>query len=481
MTTTQAGADEVRILAEIAHELRRAGLEVPEIAAGGSIVHEGGRRRRRHHRAARRHLRLLRPDGARARSLRLGRPRALDLVLGRQHQPPGGATIDGGSKTFSGDRGLVGSPVAGLDGLAVAAGRDMYVERFTEEHGMLAVGDGERVALGEKLRFYPTHACTAVNLADELIGCRGDRVEVVWPVARPRPAHLTREPRAPDPDPHGGPMPKTVIRTDAAAPPLGAYSQGIRAGDFIFVTGCGRSTRDGTVKGETVAEQTEVAIDNIEAILRPAGRRSPTSSRRPATCSTRRRSPSFNEVYARRFPEPRPGAHDRRQRHAPGSRDARRDRRHRLRRRRTAMRAARLHGNRDPRSTRSAAPATSAPTRPGCGRTGAASAAATCTIRRRPPHIVAAICRRPRPRVLGRRLELGGAVDRLVAVGDRCAVLPHVFCGRAISACAAARGLVATCGSSAGAGRGAASPRRRSCPPTSASGCPTRSPTSRGR
>jgi hypothetical protein len=38
---------------------------------------------------------------------------------------PGGATIDDGSKTFSGDRGLVGIPVADLDALAVAAGRDM--------------------------------------------------------------------------------------------------------------------------------------------------------------------------------------------------------------------------------------------------------------------------------------------------------------------------------------------------------------------
>jgi D-serine deaminase-like pyridoxal phosphate-dependent protein len=40
----------------------------------------------------------------------------------------------------------------------------------------------EPVKLGEKIRFYPYHACTCANLNDEIIGYRGDRVEVVWPV-----------------------------------------------------------------------------------------------------------------------------------------------------------------------------------------------------------------------------------------------------------------------------------------------------------
>ena len=36
--------------------------------------------------------------------------------------------------------------------------------------------------LGEKIRFLPTHACTAINLADELYGIRGETVETVWPI-----------------------------------------------------------------------------------------------------------------------------------------------------------------------------------------------------------------------------------------------------------------------------------------------------------
>jgi reactive intermediate/imine deaminase len=101
-------------------------------------------------------------------------------------------------------------------------------------------------------------------------------------------------------------MSKTVIRTDDAAPPLGAYSQGIRAGDFIFVTGCGPIGTDGNVKGDTVAEQTEVAIDNVEAILRAGGGTMEDVVK--ATCHLLDSTtfPEFNAVYARRFPEPRP-------------------------------------------------------------------------------------------------------------------------------------------------------------------------------
>jgi 2-iminobutanoate/2-iminopropanoate deaminase len=66
-------------------------------------------------------------------------------------------------------------------------------------------------------------------------------------------------------------MAKYVIQTDKGAPPLGAYSQGWRAGDFIFVTGSGPIGLDGKVKGTTIEEQAEQVIDNVEAILRADG------------------------------------------------------------------------------------------------------------------------------------------------------------------------------------------------------------------
>jgi D-serine deaminase-like pyridoxal phosphate-dependent protein len=97
------------------------------------------------------------------------------------HRTPERLTIDGGSKTFSGDGGVIGGAGGGSRDIARAADRRVFVERLTEEHGMARAE--EPVELGEKLRFYPFHACTCANLTNQIIGFRGDRVETVWTVA----------------------------------------------------------------------------------------------------------------------------------------------------------------------------------------------------------------------------------------------------------------------------------------------------------
>ncbi len=102
-------------------------------------------------------------------------------------------------------------------------------------------------------------------------------------------------------------MPKQVIQTDKAGPPLGAYSQGIRAGDFVFVTGCGPiDPVTAQVKGETVEEQTEVVISNIEAILEAGGATLDDVVQATVHLLDETEFPRFNAVYARRFAEPRP-------------------------------------------------------------------------------------------------------------------------------------------------------------------------------
>jgi D-serine deaminase-like pyridoxal phosphate-dependent protein len=171
-----AGRDEAHALVEVADELRRAGHEIRVVAAGGSISGRG----------------LVSVPGV--TELRAGTYVFCDLMqLGHgvaapedlalsvlctvvSTRQPGGATVDGGLKTFSGDR----SPV-GERSFARAVDREIVLDRLSEEHGMAVVGDDE-VRLGEKIRFFPAHACTAVNLADQLVGVRGDLVEVVWPV-----------------------------------------------------------------------------------------------------------------------------------------------------------------------------------------------------------------------------------------------------------------------------------------------------------
>lgn len=93
---------------------------------------------------------------------------------------PERATIDGGSKTFAGD--IAPGMVAGLAGYGRMIGADAHIEGLTEEHGLVRLGPGVAPAIGERLRFVPNHVCTAVNLADEVIGLRNGRVATIWPV-----------------------------------------------------------------------------------------------------------------------------------------------------------------------------------------------------------------------------------------------------------------------------------------------------------
>src|SRR6478752_4537316 len=89
----------------------------------------------------------------------------------------GRVTVDGGSKTFSGD------VVLDDGGRMVARSVDgsIVLDGLTEEHG---VGRTSRpVAVGERIAFHPAHVCTTVNLSGQLFAVRDGRVEAVWPVA----------------------------------------------------------------------------------------------------------------------------------------------------------------------------------------------------------------------------------------------------------------------------------------------------------
>jgi len=100
------------------------------------------------------------------------------------HQARDRATVDGGSKTFSGDRGgVVAGSEQGGAALSRAVDRDVRLERITEEHGMVRVGADAEVAVGEKIAFYPFHVCTCVNLSDDLVGMRDGAVEKVWRIS----------------------------------------------------------------------------------------------------------------------------------------------------------------------------------------------------------------------------------------------------------------------------------------------------------
>lgn len=89
--------------------------------------------------------------------------------------------IDAGSKTFALDRGAHGLETVKGFGEDVTCG--LVIDHLSEEHGIIVRGDGQSdPSIGQRLRLLPNHACTAANLANCLLGVRGNRVEEVLPV-----------------------------------------------------------------------------------------------------------------------------------------------------------------------------------------------------------------------------------------------------------------------------------------------------------
>jgi len=65
-------------------------------------------------------------------------------------------------------------------------------------------------------------------------------------------------------------MPRQIITT-TEAPSSPSYSQGVKAGPHVYVSGTtGIDPATGTVAGDTIQEQTRQALANCEAILRAA-------------------------------------------------------------------------------------------------------------------------------------------------------------------------------------------------------------------
>lgn len=102
-------------------------------------------------------------------------------------------------------------------------------------------------------------------------------------------------------------MGKYVIQAKDAAPPRGAYSQGWRAGDFIFVTGTGPiDPQTNQLAGDTIEAQTEQVISNIESVLKADGASLADVVKVTVHLSDTSLFARYNAVYARRFPKPFP-------------------------------------------------------------------------------------------------------------------------------------------------------------------------------
>jgi 2-iminobutanoate/2-iminopropanoate deaminase len=102
-------------------------------------------------------------------------------------------------------------------------------------------------------------------------------------------------------------MPKQQISTKKGASPMGAYSQGLKAGDFVFVSGQGPLDPDtGKVVGETIEEQTTRTLENVKAILEATGASMAEVVKVSAHLSDLSLFDRYNKVYSTYFPDPKP-------------------------------------------------------------------------------------------------------------------------------------------------------------------------------
>ena len=102
-------------------------------------------------------------------------------------------------------------------------------------------------------------------------------------------------------------MAKYVIRAQQGAAPQGAYSQGWRAGDFVFVTGTGPvDPNTGKLAGESIEEQTEQVISNMESVLAADHASLADVIKVTVHLSDTALFARYNAVYARRFSKPYP-------------------------------------------------------------------------------------------------------------------------------------------------------------------------------
>ncbi len=64
---------------------------------------------------------------------------------------------------------------------------------------------------------------------------------------------------------------KEIIKTDKAPQPVGPYSQAVKVGNFLFLSGQIPYTPEGKLAGDTIQEQTRQVLENLKAVLEAAG------------------------------------------------------------------------------------------------------------------------------------------------------------------------------------------------------------------
>lgn len=102
-------------------------------------------------------------------------------------------------------------------------------------------------------------------------------------------------------------MPREIIKTKRAPAAVGAYSQAVRAGDFVFVSGqIPLNPETGEVVFADIQQQTERVLVNIRNILAEAGMGLEDVVKTTVYLELMDDLSRVNEVYARFFGEDPP-------------------------------------------------------------------------------------------------------------------------------------------------------------------------------
>lgn len=102
-------------------------------------------------------------------------------------------------------------------------------------------------------------------------------------------------------------MAKEILRTDSAPQAIGPYSQGVRAGGFVFFSGqIPLDPLTGQITGSDSAEQTERVMENISEVLSAANLGFEDIVKTTIFLVDLADFAAVNEVYGRRFPQDPP-------------------------------------------------------------------------------------------------------------------------------------------------------------------------------
>lgn len=100
---------------------------------------------------------------------------------------------------------------------------------------------------------------------------------------------------------------KRAVTADNAPKAIGPYSHGIIANGFIFLAGkIGTDPKTDALVAGGIAEQTDQAISNLEAVLKAAGSSLDDVVKTTVFLADMNDFAKMNEIYARRFKAPFP-------------------------------------------------------------------------------------------------------------------------------------------------------------------------------